>query len=156
MCTNCVIWDQCLHIQFLEDMCTILTCLTILDERSTRMLEDSLGSMILLKSVLVMISNLPWSLDGARPIKEGVAYWGFPDAVLFTWESPSTGGVIIFFFLINLWGLMLTSPLRGFYQTLQGNFVLQLLRELILCHGLMGESVYGTGFTWDLVDDLDS
>ena len=33
---NCVIWDQCLHIQLPEDMCTTLTYLTILDERSTK------------------------------------------------------------------------------------------------------------------------
>ena len=105
------------------------------------MLEDSLGSMILLKSVLVMNSNLPRSLDGAQPIKKGVAYWGFSDVVLFTWESPSIGGVIIFFFLINHCGLMLTPPLKGFYQTLSGNFVLQLSRELLLCLGLTGSLV---------------
>ena len=30
--------------------------------------------------------------------------------------------MIIFFFLINHYGLMLTPPLKGFYQTLLGKF----------------------------------
>ena len=51
---------------------------------------------------------------------------------------------------------MLTPPSRGFYQTLLGKFCLQLLRELLLCLGLTGESIYDIGFTWDLIDDLDS
>ena len=50
----------------------------------------------------------------------------------------------------------MTSPSRGFYQTLLGNFVLQLSRELLLCLGLTRESIYDTRFTWDLVDNLDS
>ena len=37
------------------------------------MLEDSLGSIILLKSVLADDFDLPRSLDGVRPTEEGVA-----------------------------------------------------------------------------------
>ena len=71
-------WDWCLNIQFLEDMCTTLTCIRFMPAYSIpegyvhnvytlnfltnfqmkdplRMLEDLLGSMILLESVLVMI-----------------------------------------------------------------------------------------------------
>ena len=53
---------------------------------------------------------------------------------------------------------MLTPPSRGggVYKTLVGRFVLQLSRGLLLCLGIMGESAYDTGFTWDLVDDFDS
>ena len=52
---------------------------------------------------------------------------------------------------------MLAPPSRGGFTKLYwGNFSLQLLRELLLCLGLTGESIYEIGFTWDLVDDLDS
>ena len=74
----CIVWELCLHIQFLEDMCTnsdlyrIYACIfnsqrtcaqvlsfDLLDyflmKDPLGMLDDSLGSIILLRSVLVMI-----------------------------------------------------------------------------------------------------
>ena len=73
-------WDWCLNIQFSEDICTTLTCIRFMPAYSIPegyvhnvytlnfltnfqmkdplgMLEDLLGSMILLESVLVMIST---------------------------------------------------------------------------------------------------
>ena len=82
-------------------------------------------------------SNLPWSLNDVWPTEEGVVYWG----LLMVCCSLGTSfhwGMIIFFFLTNHWGLKLTPPSRGFYQTLLGKFILQLSRGLLLCLGLMG------------------
>ena len=99
-----------------------------LDERSTGMLEDSLGSMIMLKSALADDYNLPWSLDVVWLTEEEVAYWGLSNDVLFTRELPSIREMIIFFLLLNHWGLMLTPPSRGFYQTLLGKFCFATLK----------------------------
>ena len=63
--------------------------------------EDSLGSMILLKSALADDSNLPRSLDAVWLIEEEVAYCRLSDGVLFIGELPSIGEMIIFFLLIN-------------------------------------------------------
>ena len=65
------------------------------------MLEDSLGSMILLNSALGDGSDLPGSLDGVWFTEKEVAYWRLFDDVLFTGELPSTREMIIFFLLIN-------------------------------------------------------
>ena len=74
----CIVWDLCLHVQFPGDMCTISVlygnCACIFNSQGIcaqvmcsdlfdyfwmkdllGMLEDSLGSIILLISVLVMI-----------------------------------------------------------------------------------------------------
>ena len=65
------------------------------------MLEDSLGSMILLKSALGDDSDLLGSLDGVWLTEKEVAYWGLFDCVLFIGELLSTREMIIFFLLLN-------------------------------------------------------
>ena len=65
------------------------------------MLEDSLGSMILLKSALGDDSFLPRSLNGVWFTKEEVAHWGLSDGVLFIGDLPSVEEMIIFFLIIN-------------------------------------------------------
>ena len=55
------------------------------------MLKDSLRSIILLKSVLVMILTYHKVLIMYGPLRWGVACWGFSDGMLFTKELPSTG-----------------------------------------------------------------
>ena len=127
-----------------------------LDERSTGMLEDSLGSMIMLKSALADDYNLPWSLDVVWLTEEEVAYWGLSNDVLFTRELPSTREMIIFFLLLNHWGLMLTPPSRGLYQTLLGKFCFATLKGATSMPWTHKGVRLWYRITWDLVDDLDS
>ena len=137
---------SCLHVQFLKDMCTALTwirfvlaysipigyvhkvyilnCLTIFRWKIHWDIGGLTGEYDSVEKCFDDDSDLPWSFDDVWPTKEGVAYWGFSNGMLFTRELPSTGEMIIFFFLINHWGLMLTPPLRGFYQNLLGKFCL--------------------------------
>ena len=85
------------------------------------MLEDSLWSITLLR-ILVMILTYHEVLIMYGPLRRGVACWGFFNSVSFTRELPSTREMIIFLFLINHWGLMLSPPSKLFYQTLLGIF----------------------------------
>ena len=120
------------------------------------MLEDSLGSMILLKSALGDDSFLPRSLNGVWFTKEEVAHWGLSDGVLFIGDLPSVGEMIIFFLIINHQGLMLTPPSRPFYQTLLGKFFFANLEGATLVPWTHGGVIYDTKFTWDSVDGLNS
>ena len=113
------------------------------------MLENTLRSIIPLRSVLVMILTYHEVLMVYGPL-------GTPWRCVAHWGTFLHRGIIIFFFHITHWGLMLTPPSRGLYQLHWGNFILQLSRGLLLCLRPMRESVYDTGFTWDLVNDLDS
>ena len=76
----CIVWELCLHIQFLGDMCISyvfwLTWL-FLDERSTGDVGGLIGEYNSIEKCFGDDSDLPWSLDSVRPTGEGVAYWGF-------------------------------------------------------------------------------
>ena len=51
---------------------------------------------------------------------------------------------------------MLTPPSKGFYQTLLGEFYFATLEGAAFVSWTYGGVYHDIGFTWDLVDDLDS
>ena len=106
MCTSSVFFFfdlygvSCLHVQFSEDMCTnydlyricacifnswricaLVLCFDLLNyfwmKDLLGMLKESLGSIILLISVLVMILTYHEVMMVYGPLRKGVAYWDF-------------------------------------------------------------------------------
>ena len=116
----------------------ILTCLTIFGWKIHWDAGGLTGEYDSIEKCFGDDSNLPWNLDDVWPTKEGVVYWGFFDGMLFIGELPSTGNIYLLLShdSVGIWCWL--YPRGGFTKLYRGNFVLQLLRELLLCLGPTG------------------